>query len=124
MSFKRRVKYFSIIFFYLILAKPLSVFAVVLDVPFKSQVPPGIWDETRNCGQTSYLMIDGFYNNKTPNIESIKELDDWIENIFGDSVRNYSGNYTNVDMLKRVALEYGNFIEDQVDIYREGSASF
>ncbi|PIY92623.1 MAG: hypothetical protein COY70_02230, partial [Candidatus Magasanikbacteria bacterium CG_4_10_14_0_8_um_filter_42_12] len=69
-------------------------------------------------------MIDGFYNNKTPNIESIKELDDWIENIFGDSVRNYSGNYTNVDMLKRVALEYGNFIEDQVDIYREGSASF
>jgi len=115
---------FSIIFFFLILAKPLLVSAIVLDVPFKSQVPPGTWDETRNCGQTSYLMIAGFYSNNSPDIESIKKLDDWIENIFGDSVRNYSGDYTSVDILKRVALEYGNFTDEQVDIYREGNMSF
>ena len=26
-------------------------------VPFKSQVPPGSWSKTRNCGQTSSLMV-------------------------------------------------------------------
>ncbi|KKT24994.1 MAG: hypothetical protein UW10_C0016G0027 [Candidatus Magasanikbacteria bacterium GW2011_GWA2_43_9] len=103
------------------LVLPEIALADAIGVPFKSQVPPGSWQEkSRNCGQTSYLMIDGFFNGTSPNIESIKKLDDWIEEIFGHSKRNYNGNYTSVDMLKRVALEYGNFSEEQVEIYRGG----
>jgi len=92
-----------------------------VDVSFKSQVPPGIWKETRNCGQTSYLMLDAYYGGKDVGEQDIKDLDDWIEKKFGDNKRNYSGNYTSVDKLKTVAVEYGNYKPENVVIDHSGS---
>jgi uncharacterized protein YvpB len=97
---------------------PVGVRAKVLDVPFLSQVPPGSWSDTRNCGQTSFLMIDAYFNNKNIDETSIKNIDDWIEKNIGDSKRNYSGSYTTVDKIKNIAVDYGSFDPESIVIER------
>ncbi|MCK5413244.1 MAG: C39 family peptidase [Candidatus Pacebacteria bacterium] len=82
-----------------------------LDVPFKSQVPPGTWSETKNCGQTSSLMIYSFYDETIPTEQGIKDIDDWLFEKYGSSqaINGYSGSNTNTVILETLAKEYGGF---------------
>jgi len=107
-----------------ILFLPSLVFGKTLDIPFKSQVPPGIWTETRNCGQASFLMIEGYYNNFELNEESIKKLDDWLYEEYGDSQRGYSGQYTNVTKIKKISVDYSDFNLDDVSIRNDGDWNY
>jgi len=98
-----------------ILFLPYVVFGKNLDLPFKSQLPPGtLWKDTRNCGQTSFLMIDAYYNGSIVEEQDIKDLDDWIEIKLGDNKRNYYGNYTSIEKLGKIANEYSNYSEDKI----------
>ncbi|MDD2656362.1 MAG: C39 family peptidase [Patescibacteria group bacterium] len=89
----------------------------VLDVPFITQFPPGTdWYHTKNCGPTSYLMIDSFYTDKKLNIQSIKDVDDWLNKNYGRPIDNYNGYYTNINDLKILGLEFGNFLDNDVEM--------
>ncbi len=82
-----------------------------LDVPFLSQVPPGNWIETRNCGQTSCLMVFCYYWEITPTPQGIKDIDDWLFRNYGvsQSVRNYNGEYTTTTILEFLSKNYAVF---------------
>ncbi|MDF1498263.1 MAG: C39 family peptidase [Patescibacteria group bacterium] len=82
-----------------------------LDVPFKSQVPPGTWSETKNCGQTSSLMIYSFYDGTIPTDQGIKDIDDWLFQEYGSSqaINDYNGSNTDIAILETLAIEYGGF---------------
>lgn len=82
---------------------------VILNVPFKAQVPPGDWDKTKNCGQASALMVFCYYNGTTPTVQGIKDIDDWLYQKYGDPVNNYNGSETNTTKLEALAREYGGF---------------
>ncbi len=87
-------------------------FAKILDIPFISQVLPGDWNSTLNCGQTSYYMADKFLSdNSVLDSEDIKKIDDFLYNEFSDPVRNYNGYYTNITKLKSVAENFGNYTD-------------
>ena len=49
----------------------LAASETIIDVPFKAQVPPGNWSETKNCGQASALMTFCYYN---PNLTNPKRV--------------------------------------------------
>lgn len=83
----------------------------VLNVPFKAQFPPGNWDKTRNCGQASVLMVLCYYQGKIPNADRIEEIDDWLNERYGDSINNYNGSFTDRHKLVTLAREYGGFPE-------------
>ncbi|EKE06972.1 MAG: hypothetical protein ACD_18C00223G0007, partial [uncultured bacterium] len=55
---RRALLYLFIIiffFFFFSFAKAENI----LDIPFITQFPPGTsWNDTLNCGPTSYLMVD------------------------------------------------------------------
>jgi virginiamycin B lyase len=84
-----------------------------INVPFKKQLlaqqsyNEASWKLTRNCGQTSVLMVTSFYSGNTPTDQQIKNIDEFLESRFGDSKREYFGNYTNGDRLVAVAHELG-----------------
>jgi len=84
----------------------------ILDVPFISQVPPGDWNHTRNCGPTSALMLAGYYLNFIPGVDDIKAIDDWLYDqqiIYAQAgVDQYNGNYTNLNDLKYLISDYFN----------------
>ncbi|MDM8523690.1 C39 family peptidase [Desulfococcaceae bacterium HSG8] len=80
-----------------------------LNIPFISQVPPGDWNNTKNCGQTCCAMIFAYYNGTVPTEQDIKKIDDWMYENYGDSVNNYNGSYTTVDKLAKLAKDYGGF---------------
>jgi len=98
----------------IILLNSPKVFAFSIDVPFKSQVPPGDWRQTRNCGQTSYVMTEAFLNETIPTEQRIKDVDDWLWGRYGDPVRNYNGSYTTTYKLESIAKELGKFESYQV----------
>jgi len=83
---------------------------LILDVPFKSQVPPGSWQYTRNCGPTAALMMAGYYLNFQPTTEDIIAVDDWLydmEIIYSQhGVDKYNGNYTNIVDLQYLLGDY------------------
>ncbi|MCK4359364.1 MAG: C39 family peptidase [Candidatus Cloacimonetes bacterium] len=88
---------------------PLKTDENPLYVLFKAQVPPGIWSETKNCGQTSALMVFCYYNATTPTEQGIKNIDDWLYQKYGDPINNYNGSETNTTKLEELAKEYGEF---------------
>src|SRR3989339_1270548 len=47
-------------------------------VPFITQSPPGDWQDNKNCGPTSALMLSDYYHEKTPSEEKLKALIDWL----------------------------------------------
>jgi hypothetical protein len=99
-----------LIFGFIFLFAPSFVVASsILDVPFLPQVPPGNWSDTRNCGQSSYLMVQSFYKNNPVSESDIKSVDDWLKSEFNDDIRNYSGNYTNISKLIKIARQFGGF---------------
>jgi len=94
--------------FLIFLFFPCFVNAKILDIPFISQVLPGDWNSTLNCGQTSYYMADKFLSGDSAlDSEDIKKIDDFLYEKFSDSVRNYNGYYTNTTKLKSVAEDFG-----------------
>ncbi len=99
----------KLIFVALIFGVVSSVHAASIGVPFKSQVLPGSWNNTLNCGQTSFLMVKSFFENTEPSIDEIKEVDDWLYETYGDAINGYSGSYTNVTKLTALAKEYGGY---------------
>ncbi|MBT3816926.1 MAG: hypothetical protein HOG08_01110 [Candidatus Magasanikbacteria bacterium] len=87
---------------------PRIVSAYVIEaVPFKSQIPPGIWKDSKNCGQASSLMVFSFFDNKTPIIQGIKDIDDELYSLYRDDIRNYNGSETKTYQLAAVAKQFG-----------------
>ncbi|MFA7245510.1 MAG: C39 family peptidase [Candidatus Magasanikbacteria bacterium] len=100
---------FSFLFFNLVSAEN------ILNVPFISQYPPGTsWNFTLNCGPTSYLMLESYYTNKKLEIQSIKDIDDWLYTNYNRPINNYNGYYTDTADLKILATEYGDFTDEDV----------
>ncbi|MBU0597268.1 lamin tail domain-containing protein [Patescibacteria group bacterium] len=89
----------------------IAVARSIIDTPFKSQVPPGLWEFTLNCGQTSLVMLSSFIESNIPSETDIKDVDDWLFKKYGDPINGYSGSVTNVDKLVTWAKEYKNFKE-------------
>jgi len=87
----------------------ITPITVNLNVPFKAQVPPGNWAETKNCGQTSYLMVSCYYNGTAPNEQGIKEIDDWLYQRYGDPINDYNGSFMTTSKIVTLAREYGGF---------------
>jgi len=88
--------------------------SIFLNVPFKSQVPPGDWDLTNNCGQTCFLMIFSYYKRITPTEEGIKAIDEWLYKNFPKShpdpiLNNYNGSPMNTSEIVSLAKGYGGF---------------
>lgn len=97
-----------LIFFFLIF--PSFCFSKILDIPFIPQVLPGDWNNTLNCGQTSYYMADKFLSEDANlNFEDIKKIDDFLNIKFSDPIRNYNGYYTNTTKLKSIAEDFGGY---------------
>ncbi|MBT4071996.1 MAG: hypothetical protein HOE80_04735, partial [Candidatus Magasanikbacteria bacterium] len=86
----------------------------MLDVPFLSQVPPGVWAGNANCGQTSILMATTFFNPRVIGQEDIKAVDDWIEKNLKIDQRKYNGSPTDLSMLKKIVIQHFHFTEDRV----------
>ncbi len=84
--------------------------SLVLDVPFKSQVLPGSWQYTRNCGPTAALMMAGYYLNFQPTTEDIIAVDDWLYDMeiihAQHGIDKYNGNYTNITDLQYLLGDY------------------
>lgn len=80
-----------------------------LNVPFKAQVLPGNWAETKNCGQTSALMVFCYYDGTTPTEQGIKDIDDWLYARYGSAqaINGYSGSYSSTTTLETLAKERG-----------------
>ena len=87
----------------------------ILDVPFITQFPPGTdWYHTKNCGPTSYLMIDSFYTGRNLSVQSIKDVDDWLNKNYGRPIDNYNGYYTQLDDLKNIGIIFGDFNDEDI----------
>ncbi len=82
-----------------------------LPVPFIAQVPPGNWSRTKNCGQTSVLMVMSFHQGKSPSVAGIQNIDDWLYKKYRDPVDQYNGSYTTTAKLAAIAKEFGGFID-------------
>jgi hypothetical protein len=115
------MKYRYLTLMLLALLLPINVFSKKInDVSFISQVPPGIWTQTLNCGQTSYLMIDSQLKGYRPTSDMIKDIDDWLFNKYGDPIRDYNGSVTNVNKIKSIAINYGNHKQENIEISTNG----
>lgn len=55
-----------------------------LYIPFLTQVPPGDWDNTKNCGQTCAVMLGGYFNATPVNSSEITEQNKWLAMYTGD----------------------------------------
>lgn len=96
--------------FMLFLFFPLFANAKIFDIPFISQVLPGDWNNTLNCGQTSYYMADKFLSNDDNlNSDDIKKIDDFLHEKFSDPIREYNGYYTDINKIKSIAENLGKY---------------
>lgn len=57
---------------------------MLLSVPWLPQVSPGDWANTKNCGQTVSLMVDGYYDRYSPTSSDITNANQWLRTRFGD----------------------------------------
>src|SRR5579872_6475904 len=72
-----------------------------IDVPFLPQMPPpqtsneaallNAWHRTKNCGQTSVLMVMAKYSQQTPTSTDIMNIDTFLQQQFMDDVNGYLG---------------------------------
>jgi len=107
---KKILKLFILIF---ILFFHKNVYAKIIEnVLFKSQVPPGSWNRTLNCGQTSMVIANSYYNNSSISEEDIKNVDIWLNEKFSDPIRDFNGYYTNTTKLKTLCSNYFNMDYD------------
>ena len=87
----------------------VSAYDNPLSVGFKSQVPPGEWTNTNNCGQTSALMVMCYHDGTIPTEQGIKDIDDWLFQEYNDPINNYNGSLTNTTKIEALVKEYGGF---------------
>jgi|GEM_PF-2585378 len=73
---------------------PDSIRAMRLDVPFKAQVPPGVWKTTGNCNPACFAMIYSHHRGTSPTAAMIREFNDWALANSGKEHRNYNGTKT------------------------------
>jgi len=59
-----------------------------LNVPFITQVPPGSWSGTKNCGQACGVMLGGYFNNGAVAPWVITAENSWLANYTGN--QNYN----------------------------------
>jgi hypothetical protein len=91
-------------------------------VPFKSQCPPGDWDNTKNCGPTCILSVAKYYSNGIPTDQDIKDIDDWLYKTYKLPINNYNGSSTNTSHLVSIsqnffkisAASFSNWTVDQL----------
>jgi len=104
--------------FYILAPFVANACDVHLNVPFKAQVPPGTvnpdgsWPLTKNCGQTSSLMIFSYYNGTIPTEQNIWQINGWLAQKYNDPRYNApagDGWYTDINKLAALAREYGAF---------------
>ena len=83
---------------------------LLLSIPWISQVPPGQWKNTGNCGPTSYLMIDSYFQSTTPTPHDIELIDDWMAaNLPGWDKAGYNGSGSSESQLAKLAIGYGTY---------------
>jgi hypothetical protein len=76
-------------------------------VPWLSQVPPGNWNTTMNCGPASLLMVVGHQQRTSPGGNDLRTLNDWMaSNIAGWRLNGYSGSATSTTQLADIASRY------------------
>jgi len=67
-----------------------------IDVPHITQVPPGDWQNTKNCGQACAVMLGGYFNSSPVNSTAITAQNTWLyydtsDSNFLDSNGYYTG---------------------------------
>lgn len=84
-----------------------------IPVPYITQVPPGEWGTTKNCGPTSFLMVYCYHNETIPTEEKIKKTNDWLvrENKWM-TTNNYNGESTPPEILTYLAKNYNSDFSD------------
>lgn len=65
---------------------------MLLPVPWLCQVPPGDWNNTKNCGQTCSAMLGGYFKGFTPASSAITNENKWLATRFKDSRYTTSAN--------------------------------
>jgi uncharacterized protein YvpB len=93
----------------IVLKKNLKAHNKPLPVVFKCQGPPGDRGKSKNCGQTSALMVMYYHNGMVPTVQGIKDIDDWLFLKYGDPINNYNGSGTNAVKLEALVKEHGGF---------------
>jgi len=97
-------------------------YSFYLPVPFKAQVLPGDWSNTKNCGQTCVVMLAGYLNNSAVNVSQITAQNTWLYNYTGNSSYNdANGYYTSANQLQTLlnqkhglssSILYGTSLDD------------
>ena len=78
-----------------------------INAPWIPQVPPGDWNNTKNCGQTCAAMIGGYYHNYCPGSSMITAENSWLRNYTGDTrYLNANGWYTGSGTLPPLIRSY------------------
>lgn len=68
---------------------------MLLSVPWLCQVPPGDWNNTKNCGQTCAAMVDGYFHNFCPSSTAITAENTWLATWLKDTrYKDENGYYT------------------------------
>lgn len=102
---------------------------ISLSVPFKTQVLPGTWSGTKNCGQTCVTMLNGYFNNTPVTVAAITSQNAWLAAQYNDTRYNQAnGWYTSASQLRALlqyrglqsSLLYGNTPEQVVDQLVDG----
>lgn len=96
-----------------------------LNVPFLTQVPPGDWSRTNNCGQAVCVMLGGYFNNGIVNSSIIDAENDWL----GCGNQKPNGCRTGAGTLKNLlwgfhrlnsTVYYGRSADDVVNEVKNG----
>ncbi len=90
-----------------------SALGFTLDgVPFKSQSPPGDWNQNMNCGPASVLMVGAYYQHFQPGSEDLEAVLDWLYEAGYISpqpgAEYYDGNLTNANILENLLTGFFN----------------
>lgn len=81
--------------------KAYPPYSFSLNVPFTTQVPPGDWANTKNCGQTCATMLGGYFNGSAVNSAAIISQNSWLAAYTGNTKYNQAnGWYTSMAQLK------------------------
>lgn len=81
--------------------KAFPPYSFSLNVPFVTQVPPGDWANTKNCGQTCAVMLGGYFKGSAVNSTAITSQNTWLATYTRDTRYNQAnGWYTSLSQLK------------------------
>lgn len=97
-------------------------YSFYLPVLFLTQVLPGDWSNTKNCGQACVTMLAGYFNNSAVNSSQITAQNAWLYGYTGDYRYNdANGYYTSATQLQALlsqkhglssSILYGSCVDD------------